>query len=245
MDTFGEVLKRIREGMGVTQVSFASTLHIARPTLAGYESGSRPSRDTLDRICEYLPEHEEELRRAWDGAEPDLEGPSESGPDTQDELDAMFLRRSRSSVDIEGEWHALWQTVVHGKENRNHEVVSVHRLRKSWHMQNLERSAENPDGGYLWHAQCLLYDNQFLLGSYISREPNVRSKGTLYLVLHPSGASMLGHWVGCNYDTVWAQGLFALARSKDRVDEFLDAHILAMPPMPYTQTADRQRRTFI
>lgn len=39
------------------------------------------------------------------------------------------------------------------------------------------------------------------MGSYVAREPSVRSKGTLYYSLYASGTYMVGRWVGVNYDS--------------------------------------------
>ena len=50
------------------------------------------------------------------------------------------------------------------------------------------RSVE--DGGYLWSGELRLWDNEILMGWYTSVDSSVRSKGTLYFVLHPQGLEM-------------------------------------------------------
>ena len=109
-------------------------------------------------------------------------------------------------------------------------------------------SRENPKGGYLWRARCHLHDNQFILGTYVALDPLNRSKGTLYLVIHRSGSFMLGHWVGCNYDSDWAHGLVAIGRDAEQLPALLREHVAAFPAMPYWSAplqhdAERPERT--
>jgi hypothetical protein len=44
---------------------------------------------------------------------------------------------------------------------------------------------------------------------------NVRSKGTMYLVLHAQGESAHGRWVGLSYDGPVISGFATLARTQD------------------------------
>ena len=54
----------------------------------------------------------------------------------------------------------------------------------------VKRGVEVADGGYLWRGQLRLWDNEILMGWYAAAEEAVRSKGTLYLVLHQHGQRM-------------------------------------------------------
>src|SRR3954464_3788072 len=44
---------------------------------------------------------------------------------------------------------------------------------------------------------------------------SVRSKGTMYFVLHPHGQRMSGRWVGMSYDGKIVSGWGAMARDAD------------------------------
>jgi hypothetical protein len=44
---------------------------------------------------------------------------------------------------------------------------------------------------------------------------SVRSKGTLYLVVHQHGTRIAGRWVGLSYDGPVVTGLGAIARTRD------------------------------
>lgn len=58
------------------------------------------------------------------------------------------------------------------------------------------------------------------MGWYRSTDAAVRSKGTLYLVLHPHGTHAWRRWVGMSYDGAVISGWGAMARTED------DAHKL-------------------
>lgn len=120
------------------------------------------------------------------------------------------------SLKLAGLWHAIWQTRVEGEESLDTEVVDVRQRRRDvLTLENRERSPENRIGGFLWRGECRVYDGHYLMGTYVAREPNIRSKGTLYYVLHASGTFMLGRWAGVNYDSEMATGLSVLARDAD------------------------------
>jgi hypothetical protein len=38
------------------------------------------------------------------------------------------------------------------------------------------------------------------VGWYAASDGSVRSKGTMYFVMHPHGINMTGRWVGLSYD---------------------------------------------
>lgn len=129
-------------------------------------------------------------------------------------------------LNLAGTWQAIWQTRVEGEENINTEVVDLRRGRRdTLILENRERSRENEAGGYLWRAECRVHDGQYVMGTYVAREPNVRSKGTLYYILHASGSYMLGRWAGVSYDSEMATGLSVLARDAALARAKLDAQM--------------------
>ena len=78
------------------------------------------------------------------------------------------------------------------------------------------------NGGYLWEGELRLWDNEILMGWYISTEGAIRSKGTMYFVLHPHGINMVGRWVGLSYDGPVITGWGAIARTEDEVIKLMD-----------------------
>lgn len=126
-------------------------------------------------------------------------------------------RRPRvGSVDLSGRWHAIWQTTVDGHPNINTEVVTVAQARRRLRVENLQRSPENPIGGYLWCGEGSLHDNHAVTLSYAATETRVTSRGVLYLIVNPSGDYLVGRWVGCNIDSNLSWGYGVLAKDKER-----------------------------
>ena len=70
------------------------------------------------------------------------------------------------------------------------------------------------EGGYLWRGELRLWDNEILMGWYAAEDGAVRSKGTMYFVLHPHGVDMVGRWVGLSYDGKVITGWGAMARAE-------------------------------
>jgi hypothetical protein len=52
------------------------------------------------------------------------------------------------------------------------------------------------------------------MGWYAANDGSVRSKGTMYFVLHPHGISMTGRWVGLSYDGKIVTGWGAMGKSE-------------------------------
>jgi len=123
--------------------------------------------------------------------------------------------RKKEKIDLSGTWYGVWQTTVEGKENINTEVLQIKQKGDKIDIENIGKSPENKLGGYLWRAKCKLYDNEHVLGSYLPREPNVISKGTIYFSLNRVGNFMVGKWVGCNYDYEFTWGYGVIAKDKD------------------------------
>ncbi|KKQ16241.1 hypothetical protein A3E66_02130 [Candidatus Daviesbacteria bacterium RIFCSPHIGHO2_12_FULL_37_16] len=151
----------------------------------------------------------------------------------------FFKRTSFNNRVVQGEWHALWQTSVEHSENINFEVIDLQWKGEYLYIANRSKSEQNPDGGYLWKAQCSVYDSQYVIGTYVAIEDSVMARGTIYLVIHRSGRHMLGHWMGCNFDSEWAHGLMAMAQERERLAELLERHVQEFPSMPYWSGPDR------
>jgi len=80
-----------------------------------------------------------------------------------------------------------------------------------------------PEGGYLWRGEFRLWDNEVLMGWYVASEAAVRSKGTLYFVLHPQGLHLRGRWVGMSYDGPIESGWATMAHSEEEAAQLMDS----------------------
>lgn len=118
------------------------------------------------------------------------------------------------AVDVTGDWWAAWQS------SRDHdEVLAIQPVRLSQRgdtirMQATRRGRPIEEGGYLWRGEMRLWDSEILMGWYAADDGSVRSKGTVYFVLHPQGRHLTGRWVGLSWDGDAVTGLAAMARTE-------------------------------
>jgi len=63
------------------------------------------------------------------------------------------------------------------------------------------------------------------MGWYRSADAAVRSKGVMYLALHPHGTHAWGRWTGMSYDGEVMSGWGAMARSQDRAHDIIQGLI--------------------
>lgn len=126
-------------------------------------------------------------------------------------------------VDLSGDWWASWQT-----SRDNAQVVTVQEVRFRQQADLIQlgtttRGIEVEDGGYHWRGELRLWDNEILMGWYAADDGSVRSKGTLYLVLHPHGISLKGRWVGLSYDGEIRTGWGVMARSESAANDLMQS----------------------
>jgi hypothetical protein len=89
------------------------------------------------------------------------------------------------------------------------------------HLETLTRGISVEEGGYMWHGELRLWDNEVLMGWYVANDGPVRSKGTMYFVLHPHGVNLSGRWVGLSYDGKIVTGWGAAAKSEEEARELI------------------------
>lgn len=124
-------------------------------------------------------------------------------------------------VNLSGDWWASWQTSKDGEE-----VITLQevRFRQQGELINVETTTRGiavEDGGYHWRGELRLWDNEILMGWYAADDGSVRSKGTMYFVLHPHGQHMAGRWVGLSYDGKIVTGWGAMARGEQEAKDVI------------------------
>lgn len=231
------MLAQTRKELGLTQEQLATELGYSRSVVANCERGRGISELYLRRFAQKYPQVAERMdgiRQA--SGDKDALGSSSA---RENEFDDMLFRRSQVTSQLDGTWYALWESTAENEEVINSEELII-KMKKNGTVQlwNVEKSPENPKGGYVWLGEGRLFDNQYILTTYIAREPNVRSKGCLYLVIHRSGQFINGQWIGCNYDSDWARGLVVIARERERLPELLANHRRQLPKLPYNKNVD-------
>ena len=185
---FGEIIKRLRQEAGLSQAGLAAAVGIHTRQITRYESGDQqPALGVAQRLAQAL------------GV-------------TLDEL----AGGSSDRVTLDGTWWAAWQTFSEGDQVIATQPVGLNQHGSTIQIEALERSAENERGGYLWRGELRLWDGQVLMGYYAAADGNVRSKGTMYLVLHAQGDYAHGRWVGLSYDGPVISGNATLARTQEQ-----------------------------
>jgi hypothetical protein len=117
-------------------------------------------------------------------------------------------------VNLTGDWWASWQTSKDGEEVITLQEVLFRQQGDLISVETTTRGISVEDGGYHWRGEFRLWDNEILMGWYAAMDGSVRSKGTMYFVLHPHGQHMAGRWVGLSYDGKIVTGWGAMARTE-------------------------------
>jgi transcriptional regulator with XRE-family HTH domain len=122
-------------------------------------------------------------------------------------------------VNLTGHWCASWQTSRSGIEKIATQEVEIKQEGSTLHITTLTRGLSVEEGGYYWSGELRLWDNEILMGWYASNDGSIRSKGTMYFVVHPHGLNMSGRWVGLGYDDQIMTGFASMAHSREESEE--------------------------
>lgn len=129
-------------------------------------------------------------------------------------------------LDLSGDWWAGWQTWKDGRPRIDTHEMKVNQRSELLQLE-AERAAPVSEGSYRWRGEFRLWDNEALIGWYRSTDAAVRSKGSMYLALHPHGTHAWGRWVGMSYDGHVVTGFGAIARTEEEtrkiIQDLIDA----------------------
>jgi transcriptional regulator with XRE-family HTH domain len=181
-----EVIKSRRRALGLSQADLAKAAGVSLRQLARYEAG----------------EQQPVLSAAIDLA--DALGISIG----------QLAGQITYGLDLSGNWWCAWQTWKNGAPRVDTHPVEVFQRAELLHL-NAERALPVSEGSYRWQGELRLWDNEALMGWYRSIDAAVRSKGTMYLALHPHGTHAWGRWVGMSYDGLVVTGWGAIARTEE------------------------------
>jgi transcriptional regulator with XRE-family HTH domain len=189
-----EVIRSRRAVIGLTQAQLAEAAGIDKRQIRRYEAGETyPTLPVAMAIARVL-------------------GVS---------LDEMAGGAVVHRVDLSGDWQACWQSQREGIEDIRVQPVRLRQRAEFIQVEALDRGRPVDEGGYLWSGELRLWDNEILMGWYAANDGSVRSKGTMYFVMHPQGLSMTGRWVGLSYDGLIITGWASMAKSEDEVRELV------------------------
>jgi transcriptional regulator with XRE-family HTH domain len=123
---------------------------------------------------------------------------------------------------LTGTWWAAWQTYVDVNEKVTTQTVDLHQSGTNIQIKALQLSEEPHEGDYLWRGELRLWGADTLMGWYVATDDNVRSKGTMFFILHTQGGHAEGRWVGTSYDGPVVTGWCALARSREDLVKLIE-----------------------
>jgi transcriptional regulator with XRE-family HTH domain len=135
-------------------------------------------------------------------------------------------------VKLSGHWWASWQTSRSGEERIASQQVEIKQEADLLQVATISRGLSVEEGGYHWSGELRLWDNELLLGWYAATEGAIRSKGTLYFVLHPHGLNMSGRWVGLGYDGRIMTGWASMGQTREESEETM-TKLMQSEGVPY------------
>ncbi len=187
MEELGDIVKRRRQELGLSQADLADATGVHLRQIRRYESNEQqPVLAVAARLAAAL------------GV-------------TVDELAGLPSER----ISLEGTWWAAWQTFHRGEEMIATQPVALTERGLTVHMEALRRSGEKERGAHRWRGELRLWDGRALTGWYGSDDGNLRSKGTVFFLLDPDGEYADGRWVGLSYEGPITTGQAALARTRE------------------------------
>jgi transcriptional regulator with XRE-family HTH domain len=132
-------------------------------------------------------------------------------------------------LDLSGTWWCAWQTWKDGMPRIDVHLLEVHQQGDLLQL-DADRALPVAEGSYRWRGELRLWDNEALIGWYRSTDAAVRSKGALYLALHPHGTYAWGRWVGMSYDGEVITGWGGMARSEEEAHKVVQDLINSEEP---------------
>ncbi|MBO0856284.1 MAG: helix-turn-helix transcriptional regulator [Nocardia sp.] len=209
----GDVIRQRRKVLGLSQARLAGLVGVDQKAVSRWESGeSEPKASELAPLSDHL--------------EVSL---------------STLVGRAKQGLDFAGDWWYSGQ--AYGDSGERLDTLAL-RIEQdgAWLRLAGARARSVEDGSYAWTGEARLYDSEALMGYYVAADGSVRSKGTLYLDLHPHGQMMRGMWTGQSYTAPVVYGFCAVARER-AVAELLvgdmagrDGHLTAWPTLNQTKS---------
>ena len=133
--------------------------------------------------------------------------------------------RPSHRIKLSGEWWASWQTSRDGVEKIASQPVEIKQEGELLQVATVTRGLSEEEGGYHWSGELRLWDNEILMGWYAANDGSIRSKGTMYFVLHPHGLHMSGRWVGLGYDDRIMTGFASMGQTQEESESTMSSLI--------------------
>jgi transcriptional regulator with XRE-family HTH domain len=122
-------------------------------------------------------------------------------------------------IKLGGTWWASWQTFREGAEKIATQQIEIKQEGDLLQVATITRGLSAEEGGYHWSGELRLWDNEVLMGWYGANDCSIRSKGTMYFVLHPHGLNMSGRWTGLGYDGRIMTGFATMGQTQEESED--------------------------
>lgn len=186
-----EIMRQRRAELNMSQADLASRVGVDKRQIRRYEAGeTQPTLPIAKAIAQALDVSIDEL-----------------------------AGEQSHRVNLSGRWWASWQTSRTGAEKIATQEVEIKQEGNTLHIATVTRGLNVDEGGYHWSGELRLWDNEILMGWYAANDGSIRSKGTMYFVVHPHGLNMSGRWVGLGYDDQIMTGYSSMAHSREESEE--------------------------
>jgi transcriptional regulator with XRE-family HTH domain len=188
-----EIIRQRRAELNMSQAELAAKVGVDKRQIRRYESGeTQPTLPIAKAIAQALAI-------------------------SIDELAGEHSRR----IDLTGRWWASWQTSRSGAEKIATQEVEIKQQGNAMQIATVTRGLSVEEGGYHWSGELRLWDNEIVMGWYAANDGSIRSKGTMYFIVHPHGLNMSGRWVGLGYDDQIMTGFASMAHSREESEEVM------------------------
>jgi transcriptional regulator with XRE-family HTH domain len=189
-----EIIRQRRAELNMSQAELAAKVGVDKRQIRRYESGeTQPTLPIAKAIAQALAI-------------------------SIDELAGEHAHR----VDLTGRWWASWQTSRSGTGKIATQEVEIKQQGSALQIATVTRGLSVEEGGYHWSGELRLWDNEIVMGWYAANDGSIRSKGTMYFVVHPHGLNMSGRWVGLGYDDQIMTGFASMAHSREESEEAMN-----------------------
>jgi transcriptional regulator with XRE-family HTH domain len=134
-------------------------------------------------------------------------------------------------INLTGDWWTSWQTPKHHEQHVTAQQVRIDQRAELIHAVTTPHGASIEEDGHMWSGELRLWDNEILMGWYTATDGSVRTKGTVYIVLHAHGDTARGRWVGLSDHGHIVTGWVGLGKTEGEARGIID-HLRADEPKP-------------
>jgi transcriptional regulator with XRE-family HTH domain len=199
-----EIIRQRRSELNMSQAELAAEVGVDKRQIRRYESGeTQPTLPIAKAVARALGITVDEL----------------AGGDSH-------------RISLTGQWWASTQTFREGTEKIATQQVEIKQDGELLRIETVTRGLSVEEGGYHWSGELRLWDNEVLMGWYAANDGSIRSKGTMYYILHPHGLNMSGRWVGLGYDGRIMTGWASMGQTRETAEDTI-ARLTRSEGVPY------------